>query len=94
MDRVQDTSKYHPTPLVSMFMVKVIHGHEVKKDQAENVGFGGVIHVLGYFSPRTRINHPRTFVYLFTWPTLDTHASDNVFRLNSVYFFGKFEYIP
>ena len=31
MDRVWDTSKYHPKPSVSIFKVKVTQGHEVKE---------------------------------------------------------------
>ena len=31
MDRVWDTSKYHPKLSVSIFKVKVIQGHEVKE---------------------------------------------------------------
>ena len=30
MARVYDTSKYHPKPLVSIFKVKVIQGHEIE----------------------------------------------------------------
>ena len=30
MDRVWDTSKHHPKHSVTIFMVKVIQGHEVK----------------------------------------------------------------
>ena len=40
MDRVWDTSKYHPKLSVSIFKVKAVQGHGIKKDQPENFGFG------------------------------------------------------
>ena len=40
MDRVWDTSKYPTKPFVTLCQVKVINGHEAKKDEIENFGFG------------------------------------------------------
>ena len=45
MYRVWDTPKYLPKPLVTLFQVKVIEGHEVKKGKFEVLGLGGVIRV-------------------------------------------------
>ena len=38
MDVISDTCKYHPDYSVTIFQVKVIGGHEVKKVEALNFG--------------------------------------------------------
>ena len=40
MDRVWDNFKYPPKPFVTLCQVKVIQGHEVKRVQIQNFGFG------------------------------------------------------
>ena len=45
MDRVWDTSKYHPKPFLTLCKDKVIQGQEVKKVKYKMVGLGSVIHV-------------------------------------------------
>ena len=45
MDRVWDTSKYHPKPFVTLCQVKVIQRQEVKKVKFNILGLGGVIHI-------------------------------------------------
>ena len=43
MNRVWDTSRYPPEPLVTSRQVNVIRDHEVKKVILEILGLGGVI---------------------------------------------------
>ena len=45
MDRVWDTSKYLPKSFVSLYQIKVIQGHGVKKVQFKILSLGRVVHV-------------------------------------------------
>ena len=46
MDRVWDTFKYPPKPLVTLCQIKVIQGHKVKKVKFNILSLGILIHVL------------------------------------------------
>ena len=53
MDRVWYTYKHNSRYLVSIFNVKVIQCHQVRKKQPENsLTVCGAIHVLGQFFPQ------------------------------------------
>ena len=68
MDRVWYTSKYPPKSFVTLCHVKVIQGHEIKKGQIKNCGFGDVIHVIKSDFRQERKNDPKT---LFERPKLN-----------------------
>ena len=73
MDRVWNTSKYHPKPSGSIFKVKVIQGHEVKGRSNGKFGIWAVGYLfLGQISSRTRKNDPRTL--------FERSKSDNVWK--------------
>ena len=59
MDRVWDTSKYHPKLLLSIFRVKVIQGHEVKEGSNWKSWVWVALYMfLGHFSVINTKNDP------------------------------------